>query len=100
MENTLTSALVSDQMESHMHHTFIDSVRLLGTRMINLPGGLLPFAKMRCWKTEQFKTRLVGQCQAWKVAEYTCSGGTEKFQFLVVWKCLNGLLKFGKNFCH
>ena len=87
------------QTESHKHHNFIDWVQLLGTRVISIPGVFTSVWQLcDVGIMKPFTTRLVEQCQSWKVAGYTHVGGTEKIQFLVVCNCLNGLMKFGKCF--
>ena len=99
MENTEISAFLLDQIESHIHYYFIDSVKLPGTRVINIPGVFTSVCQLcNVGIMKLFKARLVGQCQAWKIAEYTPLEVQEKFQFLVLWKCLDGLMKFGKEF--
>ncbi len=39
VEGITNSAISLDQMESHIHSTFIDSVDEIGTRVIEIPGG-------------------------------------------------------------
>ncbi len=39
VEGITNAALLLDQMESHTHPTFIDSVDEIGTRVIEIPGG-------------------------------------------------------------
>ena len=44
VENTQNSASLLGEMESHKHQNFIDSVQLLGTRVITFQMDLIPFA--------------------------------------------------------
>ena len=66
-------------MESHIHQNFIDSVQLLGTRVIKIPGGFTSVCQpCDVGIMKPFKNLLVEHCQAWKVAEYIRLGGTGK----------------------
>ncbi len=68
-----------DQIESHMHPMFLDSVDKIGTRVIEIPGGFTSVS-LPCDVDvfKDFKTRLVDLCQQRKFADYTRFGGTGK----------------------
>ena len=84
-------------MESHIHSNFIDSVKLLGTRVTEIPGGFTSISQpCDVGIMKPLKTGFVDLCQDWKVAEYARLGGTRKIsipggkqilEFLdIIWK--------------
>ena len=78
-ENINNSLLLLDQMEPHIYSNFIDSVQLLGTLMIEIPGAFTS-ALQPCdfGIMKLFKTGFVDLCEGWKVAEYARLGRTGK----------------------
>ncbi len=76
LEGSLGSALLLDQMESHIHTDFIDTVDEFGTPAILIPGGFTSICEP-CDDgiMKLFKTRLTELCQQWKVSEYQRLGG-------------------------
>ena len=71
-------SLLLGQIESHVHHNFIDSVQLLGTGSINIPGEFTSVHQPSdAGIMKPFKTRFIEQCLASEVSEYTrvrCTG--------------------------
>ena len=68
-----------ESTESHIHQNFIDSVQLLRTRVINIPGGFISVYEphdIGIMKT--LKTRLIEQCREWNPVENTRLGGAGK----------------------
>ena len=84
-------------MESQIDHNFIDSLKLVETRVINIPSGFTSVCN-RCGVgiMKPFKTRLVGHCKAWKVDTYIRLGGTGIIRVAV----LKRLAEIWKKFCH
>ena len=83
MENINNSVFLLDQMETNIHSDFIDSVQLLGTRVIEIPGGFTSVSQScDVGIMKPFKTRFVDLCQEWKVSEYARLGGTGKITIL------------------
>ena len=74
-------------------------MQLLGTRVMNIPDVFISVCQpcdVGIMKT--FKTRLVEQCQSWKVAEYTRLGGTGKIPISGRKQVLEWLSEIRKSF--
>ena len=97
--NTQNSALLLNQMESHIHQNFIDSVQVLRTRVINIPGGFISVSQPRdIGIMKPLKTRLIEECREWKAVENTRLGGAGKIPIPVRKKVLEWLNEVWKTF--
>ena len=112
VENVNNSVLSLDQMESHIHFNFIDSVHLFGTHVIEIPGCFTCVSEpCNTGIMKLLKIKFLELRQNWKVAEYFRLDGTGKIlipdrvqilEFLdIVWKHFpsqtvrNSFKKFG-----
>ena len=79
VKGTTKSALLLDQMKSHAHPMFIDSVDEIGHRIIGIPG-VFTWLRLPCdvGIIKPFKTRFVKLFQQLKLDEYTRLGGSSK----------------------
>ena len=105
VQNINNSEFLLDQTECHNHSNFIDSVQLLSTRVVEIPGGFT-YVSRPCdvGIMKLFKPEFLDLYQEWKVTEDAELGGTGKipilgrvqiFEFLdVVWKSFH--LKWSK----
>ena len=79
VENVNNSVPLLNLMESRIHSYFLDSVKLLGTRIIEILGGFTSFFQpCDVGIMKPFKSGFVYQCQDLKVKEYARLGSTGK----------------------
>ncbi len=75
-EGSFGSALLLEQMESHIHPHFVDTIDGFGTLVIQIPRGFTSLCQpCHVGIMKPFKTQLLELCQQWKVAEYQRFGG-------------------------
>ena len=97
VENSEYSVLLLDQLKSQIHSNFIYSMKLIGTSVIEIPGGLPSLSEPSdLGIMKQFKAGFVDLCQEWKVAKKARFGGTEKIRSLVASRYSNFFTQHGK----
>ena len=93
------SVLLLDQMQSHIHPDFIDSVADTNTQIIEIPGGFTSVCSpCDVGIIKPFKTRFIEACQQWKTAEYRRMGGTGKIPVPGRKQVLEWLKKIWRDF--
>ena len=93
------SVLLLDQMQSHIHPDFIDSVADTNTQIIEILFGFTyVFQPCDVVVIMPFKTTLIEACQIWKTDEYTRMGGSGKIPVPGRKQVLEWLKKYRESF--